>query len=279
MADVDIQGQAWNPGPWKDMHLQWFSDAEPVEEPVDDSGQPGPGPDAGQVESPFHTWEDQTFKTPDELNEYLKTGTLRQKDYTQKTMSHAEAVKKFENDRATWLRQQEEFDEKVKFYKDVDNFFKANPKAFAEVQKMVRQGASGADIQEIVKQAIDEQVGPKLNEVEEYRKREMAKAERSRHFDELKKKYPDFDEAGVSEIYDELMNSPTANLGTLLEYLYFARKGKGTDPAKIQKDTLDNLERKSKAGIPSTKGASYSTEKKATNLTMKQLAEKLKRGG
>jgi hypothetical protein len=258
MADVDIQGQT--------------VDTAPV-----DAGQADLGSDNGQVEQTFHTYEDQVFKTPDELNEYLKSGTMRQKDYTQKTQSLAEERRKHENEKALWLRQQSDFDEKIKFYKDVDNFFKDHPKAFGEVQKMVNRGASGSDIREIVKQAIDEQVGPKLNEVEEYRKREMAKAEKAKYYEDLKKRYPDFDEQGVSTAYDELMTSPEANLGTLLEHIHFALKGRGTDPAKIQRETLDNLEKKSKAGIPSTKGASHSTGKKADGLTIKQLAEKHKR--
>lgn len=254
MADVDIQGQ-------------------PVaEEPV---GQPSDGIQEGQVE-PFHKYEDQVFKTPEELNEYLKTGTMRQKDYTQKTMSLSEERKAHENAKALWLRQQAEMDEKVKFYKDVDEFFKANPRAYAEVKKMVGQGASGSDIRAMISEAIEEKVGPKLSEMEEYKKQETAKAERARYFAELKKKYQDFDEEAVSKAYDQLM-SPESTLGTLYEHLYHANKGRSIDRSQIEKETLDGIEKKSKAGFPSAKGAVHSTEKKANDLTIRQLAEKHKR--
>jgi hypothetical protein len=256
-----------------------MADVDIVPEGQEALGTPdtGIGSTAPEQE-PFLKIDDTTaFNTPDEAIKAFKEGTARHSEHKQAMSALEEDRRRYENDKALWLRQQADFDEKIKFYKDVDNFFKSNPKAFSEVQKMVRQGASGADIQEIVKQAIDEQVGPKLNEVEEYRKREMAKAERSRYYEDLKKRYPDFDEQGVTKVYDELMTSPEANLGTLLEYIHFALKGRGTDPAKIQRDTLDNLEKKSKAGIPSGKGASHSAEKKANNLSIRQLAEKHKR--
>jgi hypothetical protein len=254
MADVDIQGQP------------------AVEDP---EGQPSSGIQEGQVE-PFHKYEDQVFKTPDELNEYLKTGTMRQKDYTQKTMSLAEERKAHENAKSLWLRQQAEMDEKVKFYKDVDEFFKANPRAYAEVKKLVGQGASRSDIGEMINQMFEEKVGPKLSKIEEFEKQENAKAERARHFAELKKKYPDFDEEAVSKSYDQLM-SPESTLGTLYEHLYHANRGRSIDPTQIQKETIDDLEKKSKSGFPSAKGAVHSTEKKANNLSIKQLAEKMKK--
>ena len=245
---------------------------------VDDQaleGQPGTDTQEGQV-SPFYTYESQSFKDQNELTDYIKKGTMMHSDYTKKTQSLSEERRRHENEKSEWFRKQADWDDKIKLYKQADELFKANPQAFKTVQQMIRQGASGTDVQELVKKTIEETVGPKLNEFEEYQKREKAKAERDRYFGELKGKYPDFDDKPVQELYDSLM-SPDANMGTLAELLYFAQKGKGINPAQAQKEVLDNLKKKEGSGIPSARGATTASDKKPKAQNMKQLTEKLLR--
>jgi hypothetical protein len=254
MSDVDPKGQA-------------------LETP--DLGQGDLGPGNGQVEEkPFHTYEDQVFKTPDDLNKFIKDGTFMRKDYTQKTQSLGDERRRYENERADWLRKQTEWDDKIKLYKQVDELFKANPQAFKTVQQMLRQGASGSDVQELINKAIEEKVGPKLSEFENYQKMEQVKQERNRHFETLKSQYPDLDEKAIQAEWDRLM-APESHMGTLMELIYHALKGKGINPAQIQKETIDNLEKKSKAGIPTTKGANFAGDKKTKAKNMHELTEEL----
>jgi hypothetical protein len=239
-------------------------------------------PDTGigntaKEQEPFLKIDDSTFfNTPDEAVKAFREGTMRHSEHKKAMTELEERRRAHENEKTLWLRQQSEWDEKTKFYKDVDEFFKANPRAYAEVKKLVGQGASRSDIGEMINQMFEEKVGPKLSKIEEFEKQENAKAERARHFAELKKKYPDFDEEAVSKSYDQLM-SPESTLGTLYEHLYHANRGRSIDPTQIQKETIDGLEKKSKSGFPSAKGTVHSTEKKANNLSIKQLAEQEKR--
>lgn len=238
-------------------------------------------PDAGigntaTEQAPFLKIDDSTFfNSPDEAIKAFKEGTMRHSEH-KKAMSDLENQRRaHENEKSLWFRQQADWDDKIKLYKQVDELFKSNPRAFQTVKQMLQQGATGEDIQSIIDKAIEEKVSPKLSEFEEYQKREQAKAERDKHFASLKEKYEDFDEKAVTEEYDRLF-MPGTNMGTLMELIYHAVKGKNINPAAIQKNTLDNLARKQKAGIPSTKGATYSGEKKQTEGDMRQLAEKLK---
>lgn len=256
MADQDIQGQVSSQAP---------------------EGQPGGDIQSGQVEKPFYQYESQAFKTPDELSNFIKSGTMMHSDYTKKTQTLAEERKRYENERAEHNRQYSEWDKKIDLYKKADELFKANPRAFQQVQQMIKQGASGSDVQEIVEKAIEEKVGPKLSEFEKYQKTQQAKAERDRYFGELKGKYQDFDEKSVQSLYDELMGEGS-NMGTLAEMLYFAHKGKGLDPAKAKQEVIDDLEKKGKAGFPTTKGASYASDKKLKAKNMDRLAEQIKAG-
>lgn len=232
----------------------------------------GIGNTAGGQE-PFLKIDDSTFfNTPDEAVKAFQEGTQRHSEHKKAMSALEEDRRRHENEKALWIRQQSEWDDKIKLYKQADELFKANPRAFQTVKQMLRQGAGREDIQELIDKAVKQKLGP----IEENEKRRSAQEERNRYFTELKERLPDLDEKAVSSLYDQLM-SPEANMGTLIEMLHYANRGKGIDPTQIQKETINNLEKKSKAGIPSVKGAGYSAKKEVNKLNMKQLAEKLKR--
>ena len=117
-------------------------------------------------------------------------------------------------------------------------------------------------------------MGPKLSEFEKAQKESQREKERAMFEEQMKSKYEDFDPKAVNELYQSLF-ADGANMGTLMEYLYFAHKGKGINPTQIEKGVIDKLNKKKDAGIPSGKGGGY-TEAKPKYKDMRQLAEKLK---
>jgi hypothetical protein len=240
-----------------------------------ESSDTGTGSNAPE-QKPFLKIDDSTFfNTPDEAIKAFKEGTMRHSEIKKARAELDENRRRHENEKADWFRRQAEWDEKIGYHKKVDDFFKANPKAYQTIKQMISQGTSGEDVQEIVKRTIDETIGPKLSEYERQEKERRAKEERDRYFGEMKGKYPDFDDKSVSALYDELM-APTATMGTFIETLYHALKGRNLSPAQIEKKVIDNLEGKRQAGIPTSKGASYSGERKVKETNIRKLAEKLK---
>jgi len=260
--------------------------ADPVGqvEPTPDLGQGDAGPGDGQVSSEFsYKYEDQEFKSPDDLTNYIKQGTLRDKDYRQKTMSLAEERKKWENERSSFYQQVNDFGEKRKGwekYEQLDKRMKSDP-AFARavmkaVQDSTQGGLQGPDLQEAFKNFLEESGIPKkLSDYEAAEKRRQAEAERDEQLGELAKRYPDANREQILALWDEIM-APDKKMGDFLELLHFASRGKNVDPAAIQKKTLDTLAKKGAAGIPTSSGASYSSDKKPKAKNMRELAEKLK---
>jgi len=251
------------------------------------TGEGDVGPDNGQVGSaaPFYKYEDQEFKSPDELTKYIREGTQRHQDYTKKTMGLAEERKKWENERSSFYQQVSDWNERKKGYEkfeQLDKRMKSDPAFGRAVLKAVQEaqgsGLQGQDLQEVFKNMLEETgINKKLSSYEESEKRRQADAERDQALEELSKRYPDLDRKGVMSIYEEIMG-PDKRMGDFLELLHFAAKGKGIKPEDIQRETIKNLERKKGSGIPTSGGASYSGDKKPKAKNMRELAEQLKAG-
>lgn len=262
--------------------------ADPTGQVVEtpDLGQGDASPDNGQVNAaPFYKYEDQEFKSPDELTKYIREGTYRHSDYTKKTQSLAEERKKWENERSSFYKQVSDFGEQRKGwekYEQLDKRMKSDP-AFARavlkaVQETQGQGLQGQDMQEVFKNLLEETgITKKLSDFEEAEKRRQADTERDQALEELSSRYPDLDRKGVVTLYEEIMG-PDKRMGDFLELLHFAHKGRSTNPEAIQKKTIESLEKKKDAGIPTSGGASYSGEKKTSEGNIRRLAEKLKAG-
>src|SRR4030042_1285178 len=157
-------------------------DTASQEQPVDDLQE-------GQVETPFHTYEDQVFKTPDELNSYIKKGIMFQSDYTKKTQGLSDERKRYENERSEFNRSRQDFDEKRKSYskyEEFDKLLQRNPQLMRQWQQYITQAPKGSDVQSMIDKVLEEKVNPKLKEIEEAEKRKQAEDEKRRHYGELK---------------------------------------------------------------------------------------------
>lgn len=251
-----------------------------------DLGQGGVGPGDGQVAAePFFKYGDQSFDKPESLEKFIRENEFRRADYTKKTQEHAEKVKSWENERASFYQQVNDFGEKRKGwekYEQLDKRMKSDPAFARAVMKAVQEssqgGVQGEDLKEMLKNYLEETGIPKkLSDFEAAEKRRMAEAERDEQLGELAKKYPDLNREQVLALWDEIM-APDKKMGDFLELLHYASRGKNVDPAVIQKKTLEGLEKKKTAGIPTSGGASYSGDGKPKAKNMRELAEKLKAG-
>jgi hypothetical protein len=244
-----------------------------IDTPV--TGQGATGPDVGQVEKPFHEYEGQSFKSPDELNQYIRSGTLRQSDYTKKTQELAEQRRAFENERFTHSQMVKGFEEKEKSYakiKEFDEMLKRNPAMMRQMMQYVNQAPQGQDLQEVFKNMMEEQgITKKLTEFEENQKRAQAEKERDMHFETLTKKYPDFNKDKVLDMYANLMRKE-AGMGEFIEALYFATKGQGVNPVELEKKVIDTLNKNKEAALPSSRGSSAPSGKKSSG-SIEELRE------
>lgn len=246
-------------------------------------GQAAISPDSGQAGgTPFHTYEDMTFATPDDVNKYLKESTLRQDDYTRKTQSLADMRRQFENERMEFNRGRSDYEKNIEKYKQLDDIMKSNPEAAREMVRLVSGTPQGDDLKEVVKAYLEESgIAQRLNEVEKERKREQADRERDEWFEKLEQQYDDFDRKSVQETYDRLFDE-NSSMGDFMELLYYANKGKGINPEEIKSDLLSKLQSNRRASVPDNKGASATKDGKSTgDLDIDELREmhKAKLGG
>lgn len=186
----------------------------------------------------FDDGEKKAFKTPDELNEFVRGGTLRHKDYTQKTQEVAQQRKEYEAKQAkydaeytTFLQQRQEHDA-------IEKQLKALP---PEVYARLKQG-----IQNQPKQPqTDPRLDQFLKEQEETKKQQQESAMRDKAFDSLSKTYKDFDREAIMAMSDQLRELPPGDeMRAFMELLHFAKKGRET-PAEAERRIATNLARKS----------------------------------
>jgi len=180
-------------------------------------------------ESYFHSYkhddgEEFHFKTPDDLNKYIRDGTLRHKDYTKKTQETAELRKQIEKERE---QSRAETTAAMKAYgqwKDVDDWLRKNPGYVEQIKRL--GGPVNLQAPEQTPKA-DDPVMKELEDLKKWRQEQEAEAKFQQHFEAVKSQYEDFDEDAVSELYKALDEAPEGEeTRALLEMLYYASKGK-----------------------------------------------------
>jgi hypothetical protein len=267
----------WNPegSNFSGMHLRWFGDPEPPEQPADTGVS-----DTAPAGEPFFRLDDKTaFNTPDELKKAFTEGTMRHSEYKSKMQEYQDNFRKLENDRAAHFRQVAEYDRKRKEwdkYEQLDKIMKSNPAAARQMMQLVQGTPQGEDLFEAMEQRVEEKYGPKFKMLEEEEKKRRAQEEMERTYGELVKKFPDADRTVLQKEFDTLM-SPESSMMTLLEYIYHAVKGRGIDPAKIEEELVENHEKKQKASIPSARGASSPQNGHPDNETIEEVRERVKK--
>jgi hypothetical protein len=247
-----------------------------------DTALPEGGDNSGGL---FHSFTDRDgkkvdFKTSDDLNKYLNEDYMRDKDYRQKTMSHAESVKKFEserlaydNDRKAYYEQKAKFEEDQKKIERFNQLFADHPDIFQEVQeKLARRGGPSPE-------GLKNQVNSILKEMgidatlEDLKKDKEKRAEMEAYESEitaLKGKYEDADEKAIRESFDRMISGTRADL---LEELYYSHKGRLT-PVEIEKRLSDAAAKKSQARLMGGSGqAPIKTSKPKTLRDSARLAK------
>jgi hypothetical protein len=239
---------------------------------LDTTGSTGDG-SAENSSGLFHSYTDRDgkkydWKSPDELNKFLNEGYMRDKDYRQKTMSHAETVRKheaerltFDNDRKAYYEQKAKYDEIMGKAKQFDELFTQHPEAFKEIQAKLKGGIEPEGMKKIVAEYLKEQ-GIDPEEIKREREAKQQLENRNRIFATLKEKYEDFDEQAVGENYDRLI---AGSMDDFVEELYYANKGRLT-PAQIEERIIKSKEKKEKAPLVSSGGNTSVKQKVPTNF-------------
>ena len=209
---------------------QGESEAAPVEA--------APAPVEGQA-TPFHSYKgddgkDTVFNTSDELNDYIRQGTLRHSDYTRKTQQIADSRKLLEQRMKDYEGKERAFNESAPEIMKMDKWLKANP----EVQDRIAQEMRGTTSNPEFKKLLDEAITPlqeKLSKYDEAEAKRSDDAARNKAYDSIAARYTDFDRKQVDQTIQRLQEVPQAmQLESLIETLYFADKGR-TTPGEIER--------------------------------------------
>lgn len=237
--------------PWENhLYLDLASDnagnvsegqeSEPVEStPEEDTPQ----------EEPFYTYtgddgQSQAFKDQKELNEYIRSGTLRHSDYTRKTQSLAEQRKAFEAERAKYDAEYTTFLNNKQEYDKIENYLKSLP---PDVYNKLKQGISNQPRQEQYK---DPRLDELLKERDNEKKQREEEAMRQAAFESLSRTYEDFDKDSVMNSVNKLQElAPGDSMRGFLELIYLAEKGR-MSPAQIEQKMAENLKKKSSVSTP-----------------------------
>lgn len=194
-------------------------------------------PAASQAsESHFHKWksddgEEHVFKSPDELDRFIREGTLRHKDYTKKTQELAEQRKQSEAERKRIEEQLTTASGMESKWKPIDEWLTRTPQGRAAYQYITTQMKGNIPPDAILEQSrasIEESINPLKSELEEIKKwREAQEQEKqfSSTMAALKERYPDMDEESVKTLYKQLDEAPEGDeTRALLELIIKASK-------------------------------------------------------
>ena len=222
--------------------------SEPGSEPSDSVQPSTPSPE-GQVEevapeqgqaeeSVFHRykWDDgkeDVWKSPDELNEFIRNGALRHSDYTRKTQQVAEARKAMEQKMADYEAKERTFNAAYPEIMQMDKFLKEHPDVRDRIAEEMK-GKGNPDVERIIQERLSpyEQELKAMKEAEEKR---QADAEREAAFKTLEGRIEGFDRSIVERELQRLEQiPPQAKAEELLSLLYFANRGRET-PGEIER--------------------------------------------
>ncbi len=225
-------------------------------------------PDEGQaVEAPvteepqaFHryTHDDGTehvFKDTDELNKYLREGTLRHADYTQKTQTAATERRKLEQQAQSILQRQNDIGSREGKLKEYDAWL--TPEKIKIIEAMMNAPQAGQPDRESVRQIVNQarsEDRDKLDRFDTFMKDYNQEQEQAKAFDALKGAYPDIDTKIVTQRVKELSEAPPGDeMRSLLELVWLGHLGK-QKPIDIEQRIVDGQEHKRQLNTPIPKG-------------------------
>jgi len=247
---------------------------------LDSSGNPQPETpsEEGQVveqaapveSAPFHTYKgddgkETVFKTPDELNDFVRQGTLRHADYTRKTQTVAEARKLLDQRSKDYETKERNFNESYSGIMRYDKFLKENPQIAERIAAEMKGSVGNTDVERLIKAAV-EPLNEKLSGYEQEKARIAEDADRSKAYDLVAQKHSDFDRAGVDAAIQRLNEMPEEmRLEAMVELVHLSEKGRLTPGAIERKQAM--VAAKPKAKTPTS---SVGIPDSATPMTRKE---------
>lgn len=197
---------------------------------------------------PFYSYKgddgnETAFKDAEEVNEYIRSGTLRHADYTRKTQDLASQRKTLDADRAKYDAESTTFLQQRQEQSKIENYLKSLP---PEVYTRLKEGVRNQPRQAQTDPRID-----KLIKDEETRQKKADEdSMRQAAFDSLGQAYSDFDKDSVMKAVQQLEEiAPGDQMRAFMELLHFAGKGR-TSPAQMEQAATEALKRKQSATTP-----------------------------
>ena len=208
---------------------------------------------SSQPGQPFFKFKDpegkeMVYNSPAELEKAWKESYFARKDYTKKTMSHAEEVKKFQKEREEHQKEYEKILKQKAEYENYEKVMRTRP----DVQKFLSQAVSQpANPQTLIERAqgyADEKTGElskQLDELKAWKEQQELERQRDGIYKRMKEIDPDFDESGINELLEELS---TGEMEPLIKILADAKRGRES-PAKTEAKIKKSLEEKNGSGL------------------------------
>lgn len=169
------------------------------------------------------------FKSKEELAEAWKKSGMLRSDYTRKTQSLAEERRKLEQ----WKAEQEKIlEQRRQEMKKFDDFLKNRPDVYQKLKQAMQNPnheTAYLQAQEYTNQ-VSEEIRKELEDLKAWKAQREQEEQRTKIFQDMKSRYPDFDESKVQEM---LAGIDPSNQTSLAEILYYASKGKES-PAQIE---------------------------------------------
>jgi len=251
---------------------------------AEDGGQGGAAPEQGTTE-PFHRFafgdEEKVWNSPDELNEYIRQGTLRHQDYTRKTQTLADMRRQVETRQKEFEERERRLKDNESRYKQFNDFLTRRKDVADYIENQMRSPSTDHILEQTRGYADEktEELKKEMEEFKEWKRQQEALQQRNDAFSQLKQLFPDFDEKTVSEKLDGIFTAPDGDeIRSLAELAYYAAKGQSS-PAEIEQNLSAEIERKKGTkSIPSSSGEvqaggqdQYADEAEAAEAAKKAL--------
>lgn len=232
----------------------------------------------GEEATPFHSYKgedgtEQKWKTPDELNEFIKKSGMFQKDYTQKSQKREEEYRKnmleVQKEREEFKKQKEDWEknEKAK-YDRYNQVLSTRPAIQRMLADAVNKPTSPNEIFERSQSYADEKyqtLEQRIAKFEQQQQEAQLEKERDAKFAELETEIPGFDRNVVTEA---LQNLDAGDMKSLMAMVYKAHK---YNPVEMQQAVEEKIA--AKAGAKMVPGGGGPAPKSRGSTDPKQARE------
>ena len=202
----------------------------------------------GDEATPFHSYKgedgtEQKWKTPDELNDFIKKSGMFQKDYTQKSQKrekeYQQRMAEVQKEREEFKKQREDWEknEKAK-YDRYNQVLSTRPNIQRMLADAVSKPTSPDEIFERSQSYADQKyqsLEQRLAQFEQRLEEEKLEKERDAKFAELEQEIPGFDRNVVTEALQQL---DAGDMKSLMAMIYKSHK---YNPVEMQQDAEEKI--------------------------------------